>query len=175
MAPGINGVALRSMKDPGSAYNDPRLGGKDPQPKHMRDYLQLPDDDDGDFGGVHLNSGIPNFAFYLVARKLGGFAWEQAGAIWYQTLQQLSSTSDFQDCADISVQVAGAKFGAGSQQQEAVIWAWNEVGIPISAPEPVVTSPQLPYRSNGSNGSELRQRLETISDQLRLTVQQMGA
>lgn len=172
MAPGINGVALRSMKDPGSAYDDPRLGGKDPQPKHMSDYMDLPDDDENDNGGVHINSGIPNFAFYRLAQALGGYAWEQAGLIWYQTLQQLSPLADFQDCADISAQVAGAKFGVGSQQQDAVIAAWDQVGITISAPEPVVTSPTSSY---GSNGTELRQRLETISEQLRVTVQQMRA
>lgn len=174
LAPGIHGVALRSMKDPGSAYDDPRLGGKDPQPKHMRDFIELPDDDDGDNGGVHLNSGIPNFAFYLVARTLGGYAWEQSGAIWYQSLQQLSPLAQFQDCADITAQVAGAKFGTGSKQQTAVISAWDEVGIKITAPQPVVTSPQPSYGSNGSNASELRQRLEQISEQLRLTVQQIG-
>jgi Zn-dependent metalloprotease len=177
MAPGINGVALRSMKDPGTAYDDPRLGGKDPQPKHMKDYIELPDDDDGDFGGVHINSGIPNYVFYLVASALGGYAWEQAGAIWYQSLQQLSALSDFQACADITAQVAGAKFGTGSKQQDAVISAWQEVGIKITAPQ-AATSSQPSYRpngSNGANGSELKQRLETIAEQLRLTVQQMGA
>jgi len=176
MAPGINGVALRSMKDPGTAYNDPHLGGKDPQPKHMKDYIELPDNDDGDFGGVHINSGIPNYVFYLVARTLGGYAWEQAGAIWYQSLQQLSPLSDFQACADITSQVAAAKFGTGSKQQDAVISAWQEVGIKITAPQPA-TSSQPSYQpngSNGANGSQLKQRLETIAEQLRLTVQQMG-
>jgi Zn-dependent metalloprotease len=134
LAPGINGVALRSMKDPGSAYDDPKLGGKDPQPKHMNDYVQLPDDEFGDYGGVHYNSGIPNYVFYQVAVALGGNAWEQAGAIWYQTLQQLSPLAQFQDCADITAQVAGAKFGTGSKQQNAVIAAWDQVGIKITAP-----------------------------------------
>jgi len=133
LAPGFNGVALRSMKDPGSAYDDPRFGGKDPQPKHMRDFVVLPDDDDNDSGGVHINSGIPNFVFYQVATTLGGFAWEDAGAIWYQTLKQLSAQSDFQDCADISSQVAAIQFGAGSKQQRAVLDAWDNVGIKVSA------------------------------------------
>lgn len=133
MAPGFNGVALRSMKDPGSAYDDPRFDGKDPQPKHMRDFVNLPDDEDGDFGGVHINSGIPNFVFYQVASALGGFAWEQAGAIWYQTLKQLSPQSEFQDCADITSQVAATKFGSGSKQQKAVVSAWDNVGIKVNA------------------------------------------
>jgi len=34
----VNGVGIRSMKAPGTAYDDPVLG-KDPQPGHMRDYV----------------------------------------------------------------------------------------------------------------------------------------
>ncbi len=76
LAAGIHGVALRSMKDPGSAFDDPLLG-KDPQPKHMDQY----DNTFSDNGGVHINSGIPNHAFYQVATRIGGFAWEKAGRI----------------------------------------------------------------------------------------------
>jgi len=173
LAPGINGVGLRSMKDPGSAYDDERLGGKDPQPKHMRDFIELPDDDENDNGGVHLNSGIPNFAFYRVARALGGFAWEQAGMIWFQSLQQLPPLAQFQDCADITAQVAGAKFGTGSKQHDAVVSAWDEVGITVTDPQPLVTSSMPAY--GFASDIELRQQLQTISEQLRLTVQQIGA
>ncbi len=77
----VNGVALRSMANPGTAYDDPLLG-RDPQPAHMRDYIETRQDN----GGVHLNSGIPNRAFYLAATALGGYAWEQAGRIWYDTI-----------------------------------------------------------------------------------------
>ena len=77
----VNGVGLRSMKDPGTAYNDPVLG-KDPQPGHMKDYVTTTQDN----GGVHINSGIPNRAFYLVATAIGGFGWGETGPIWYVTL-----------------------------------------------------------------------------------------
>ena len=69
------------MKAPGTAYNDPVLG-KDPQPGHMKDYVTTIEDN----GGVHINSGIPNRAFYVTALEIGGFAWEKAGFIWYKTL-----------------------------------------------------------------------------------------
>ena len=62
------------MKAPGTAYDDPKLG-KDPQPAHMDDYV----DTFSDNGGVHINSGIPNKAFYLAATAIGGKAWEKAG------------------------------------------------------------------------------------------------
>src|SRR6185436_7778266 len=97
LAAGVNGVALRSMKAPGTAYNDPVLG-KDPQPAHMKDYVNTISDN----GGVHINSGIPNHAFYLVATEIGGSAWEKAGNIWYMTLRdKLTSNSNFQDCANL--------------------------------------------------------------------------
>jgi Zn-dependent metalloprotease len=134
LAPGINGVALRSMKDPGSAYDDPKMGGKDPQPGHMDDFVHLPNTPGEDNGGVHINSGIPNHAFYLLAMKLGGNAWEDAGHIWYATLLQLWAAAQFQDCANVSFQVAGQQFGTNSKQQQAVKEAWSEVGITIAAP-----------------------------------------
>ena len=64
----VNGVALRSMKAPGTAYDDPHLG-KDPQPGNMSGYVTTTADN----GGVHINSGIPNHAFYLCAVSLGGY------------------------------------------------------------------------------------------------------
>jgi len=63
----VKGVGIRSMKAPGTAYDDPVLG-KDPQPAHMRDYNNTTADN----GGVHINSGIPNYAFYVAAKELAG-------------------------------------------------------------------------------------------------------
>jgi Zn-dependent metalloprotease len=57
------------MNAPGTAYDDPDLG-KDPQPSDMSGYFQGSDDN----GGVHINSGIPNHAFYLAAMAIGGNA-----------------------------------------------------------------------------------------------------
>ena len=63
----VNGVAIRSLKAPGTAYSDPKLGD-DPQPAHMKDFVVTAQDN----GGVHINSGIPNHAFYLAASRIGG-------------------------------------------------------------------------------------------------------
>lgn len=79
LAKGINGVALRSMKEPGTAYDDPQLGGKDPQPANYADRYKGREDN----GGVHINSGIPNKAFYLACIALGGNSWDQCGKIWF--------------------------------------------------------------------------------------------
>jgi len=123
--PAVRGVALRSMKAPGTAYDDPVLG-KDPQPAHMRDYVDTSDDD----GGVHINSGIPNRAFYLVAAAIGGNAWEAAGRIWYVALRDLlRKSSRFADAARLTAQAAVSVFGTGSAEERAVKAAWHSVGV----------------------------------------------
>jgi Zn-dependent metalloprotease len=128
----VNGVGIRSMKAPGTAYDDPVLG-KDPQPAHMNDYVTTVSDN----GGVHINSGIPNKAFYVTALELGGHAWERAGQIWYVTLKdKLGANSNFQDCANLTHQTAGELFGAGSIEQQAVQKGWAEVGITITGGGP---------------------------------------
>jgi len=121
----VKGVALRSMKAPGTAYDDPVLG-KDPQPGHMKGYRELSYDN----GGVHINSGIPNRAFYLTAIALKGRAWEKAGQIWYHALcYRLRRDSSFSDAAKGTAQSAAELFGSASQEQKAVEMSWKEVGV----------------------------------------------
>jgi Zn-dependent metalloprotease len=132
LAAGINGVALRSMKAPGTAYDDPKLGGKDPQPDTMaKKYTGTQDN-----GGVHINSGIPNKAFYLTAIALGGSSWEKAGKIWYAVLTggKLSSTAEFQDFANLTASVAGSMYDSDAQKK--VVEAWAGVGITVSGGKP---------------------------------------
>ncbi len=125
--PNVNGVGIRSMKAPGTAYDDPVLG-KDPQPAHMDHYQNVPYDN----GGVHINSGIPNHAFYLACIEMGGFAWEKAGQIWYITLRdRLNNRATFQDAARVTFQVAGELYGAGSLEQQAVRRGWEGVGLSV--------------------------------------------
>lgn len=126
LAPGIQGRALRDMKDPGTAYDDPYLG-KDPQPADMAHYVQT----DRDMGGVHINSGIPNRAFYLTAVALGGNAWERAGRIWFETLTSgnLSPCANFADFAAATESAATKLYGASGDECRAVRAAWTEVGV----------------------------------------------
>jgi Zn-dependent metalloprotease len=98
----------------------------------MAHYVQLPDDGDPrhDHGGVHINSGIPNHAFFLAATALGGNAWEKAGSIWYTTLTtKLKQDADFQAAADATVAVAAELFQPGGPEEQAVRQAWQQVGI----------------------------------------------
>lgn len=127
LAAGIHGVALRSMKAPGTAYDDPLLG-KDPQPDHMSKYVNTASDN----GGVHINSGIPNKAFYLTALAIGGNSWDGAGKIWYKTLldSRLTKTAQFLDFANLTVDNANSLFGAAVRDK--VIKAWHDVGIDVA-------------------------------------------
>src|SRR5512140_2109644 len=133
----VKGVALRSMKEPGTAYNDPVLG-KDPQPGHMRDYVTTSEDN----GGVHINSGIPNHAFYLMAVAIGGNAWERAGMICYRAARdKFNSNTDFQAAGNLTYQVAGELYGQSSNEQQAVKYGWDGVGITIGASGQPSTQP----------------------------------
>jgi Zn-dependent metalloprotease len=129
LAPGIHGVALRSMKAPGTAYNDPTLG-KDPQPADMAHYVKTTQDN----GGVHTNSGIPNHAFYLVATNIGGQAWVKAGQIWYDTLldKRLKQNANFSTFANLTILNAGHRYGSNSAERKAVADAWRQVGVKVS-------------------------------------------
>ena len=124
----VEGSALRSMKAPGTAYDDDVLG-KDPQPASMTDFIVTTDDN----GGVHLNSGIPNRAFYLAADAIGGNAWDGAGQIWYDTLTagSIRADSDFAEFAGATADAAFVRFGDDSAEHRAVLEAWTTVGVEI--------------------------------------------
>jgi Zn-dependent metalloprotease len=129
LAPGVKGVALRSMKAPGTAYNDPKTLGRDPQPDNMSHYVDTTQDN----GGVHINSGIPNKAFYNVAAALGGNAWEKAGKIWYTAFtNKLGHTAQFADAANATYEAAGELYGVGKAEQTAVGDGWKNAGINVS-------------------------------------------
>ncbi|MFF8381484.1 M4 family metallopeptidase [Streptomyces sp. NPDC015661] len=126
--PRISGEALRSLKAPGTAYDDDQLG-KDPQPATMDGFVRTSRDN----GGVHINSGIPNHAFYRVATALGGNAWERAGNIWYAALTggELAEDAQFADFARLTAATARSLYGEGDEVQ-AVLKAWAQVGVPTS-------------------------------------------
>ena len=126
--PPHNTTALRSLKAPGTAYDTPTLG-KDPQPAHMKNYQYTLQDN----GGVHINSGIPNHAFYLAATAIGGNAWEKVGLIWYQacTSPLMRPTMRFKGFASLTVAIAGQLYGQGGAEQGAVRNGWAAVGINV--------------------------------------------
>ena len=126
--PAVHGAAIRSMAAPGTAYDDPLIG-RDPQPSHMRDYVRTDDDN----GGVHINSGIPNHAFYRAAMAIGGKSWDPLGKVWYEVQKKhLTPDADFTTFARLTVEVAGDKYGHGGSVQRIIAEAWSEVGLPVA-------------------------------------------
>ncbi len=158
--PDIKATALRSMLEPGTAYDDPRLG-KDPQVGSMDDYVDTTEDN----GGVHLNSGIPNRAFALAATSVGGHSWEQTGKVWYAALtsEGVGASTDFREFADATVAAASQLF-AGTAVPDQVRAAWVQVGVlegtaPVEVvdPSPTPASPsdpelESPYEAGSVGG-----------------------
>lgn len=124
MGPAVKARGLRTFKARKAFQDDPLLG-TDPQPKHMEGFYR----GDKDRGGVHINSGIPNHAFYRTAREIGGRAWERAGQIWYRALLRLGPEADFEAAASMTHQVAKELFPRSRKTPEAVAAGWRSVGI----------------------------------------------
>ncbi|MFN8078017.1 MAG: M4 family metallopeptidase [Kineosporiaceae bacterium] len=125
MGPELYGEALRSMAHPGTAYDNPILG-KDPQPANYADRYT----GSADNGGVHINSGIANRAFYLVATELGDTM--VATRIWYHALQKLPQNATFAQAAAQVAESARILVKAGTVSKGAaqvVRSAWRAVGV----------------------------------------------
>ena len=168
LLPGVAGVAIRSMISPGTAYDDPRLG-KDPQPDHMSDFVTTSDDN----GGVHINSGIPNRAFALAARAIGGQAWTAAGQIWFDVLTgaDITARTDFATFARLTVAAAAARFGSDSAQHDAVRDGWVTVGVQLDAQvdaapsePPAGAAAELLLRRTGGLAGLVKERRTTLDE-----------
>ncbi|KAL7816106.1 Metalloprotease [Trichoderma aethiopicum] len=124
LLPDVKGVALRSMKEPGLAYDDERFG-KDPQVDNFAQWEVTTEDE----GGVHIFSGIPNKAFYLSAVAFGGYSWEMAGKIWWRAMNcgRVPVRCTFQQFADVTVECAEELFDVKAAM--IVREAWNKVGV----------------------------------------------
>lgn len=113
--PGRSGDALRSMSNP-TLYN---------QPDHMDNYRNLPNTEAGDWGGVHINSGIPNKAAYYTINSIGK---SKAEKIYYRALTvYLTPNSNFSDARSSLIQSAQDLYG--SSTANAVASAWDNVGV----------------------------------------------
>ncbi|CAF9935807.1 MAG: hypothetical protein HETSPECPRED_009905 [Heterodermia speciosa] len=117
--PTVRGVALRSLKAPGTAYDDPRLVS------NAKDFRVAEEDN----GGVHTYSGIPNKAFYLTAMALGGSTWGTAGRIWWSAMRsgRIPLKCSFQQFADLTIQCATTELGHDAAKL--VRRAWDDVGV----------------------------------------------
>ena len=112
---------LRDMSNPhngGSSLSDPGY-----QPAHMSEMYNGSDDN----GGVHINSGIINFAFYKYSTAMGIAKGEMT--FFRALFQYLTRSSQFIDCRLAVVQAAKDLYGDGSAEVNAAKTAFDEVGI----------------------------------------------
>jgi Zn-dependent metalloprotease len=126
--PNIPGDALRDMQNPSGPKAISKLPG------HMNEYRDLPNTEEGDWGGVHINVGIPNRAFALASNAIG---LDKTEIIYYQALTHyITRSSQFIDARLAMVRVAGEIYGENSVEQNAIKSAFDQVGITADEPTP---------------------------------------
>nr|WP_315027150.1 M4 family metallopeptidase [uncultured Chryseobacterium sp.] len=132
---------IRDMSNP-NAYSQPDTY----KGKYWKDATTtgcaVPGQNTNDYCGVHTNSGVLNFWYYLLvtggsgtndnsfAYNVSGIGLDKAGAIAYRTLTTyLTSSSTYANARTYSLQAAADLYGAGSNEVTQVTNAWNAVGV----------------------------------------------
>jgi Zn-dependent metalloprotease len=136
--PGVAGDALRYMYDP--VLDDAQI--THPDLKHSRDYYPDRYTGGADFGGVHINSGIANLAFYLLTVggthprgkttvAVPGIGITKAQKIFYRALTVYMDPDDtFADARAKTIKAAADLYGGScSAEAKAVKKAWRAVGV----------------------------------------------
>lgn len=126
--------ALRRLDDPSFRSDAYAVNDYDPlhpldswgQPEHMSEKFVAKCWPWNDNGGVHVNSGIPNKAAYLITIDTGAAKAQQ---IYYNAMFYLSSNSQFTDARNAVELAAIDLYGAGSAELAAVQGAFDSVGI----------------------------------------------
>ena len=147
--------ALRDMSDPNNGGSS---GDNGWQPAHMDEFVEL--DIETDNGGVHVNSGIPNRACFLIAEAIGRDKTEQ---IYYRILdaRYLNSKANFVDMRLAARRAAAELFGDPSAELDAVAAAFDAVGIEglegLQAPADLTPKEGVPHIAfvNAADGNTL--------------------
>ncbi|HEY9403244.1 MAG TPA: M4 family metallopeptidase [Pyrinomonadaceae bacterium] len=132
--PGVAGDALRYMDTPHKAGNYGYTTNDDPDHYSER-YTGT-----GDSGGVHINSGIANHVFYLLAKggphahvagaPVTGIGADKAAKIWYKALTSyMTSSTNFAGARTATINASDALYGVGSAESLSVAQAWTACGI----------------------------------------------
>jgi thermolysin len=118
---------IRSMQNP-QAFGDP-------------DHYSIRFTGAGDNGGVHINSGIPNNAYYLAieggrhrlgatVQGVGGANRAQIERVFYRAFTaMLAPSATFSQARAATIQAARELYGVGGPVETAVTQAWNAVGV----------------------------------------------
>lgn len=129
--------ALRDMCNPGNVVQ--------PQPGHMNDFRELPNTEDGDYGGVHINSGIPNRAACLARDAVGA---QKMGQVWFQALRfHLGNSSTFAEAVSATA-TSCSEVSLPSTDCDQIASAWVQVGLGTAA-----SGGSCPANASMQNGS----------------------
>ncbi len=156
--PSTAGDALRYMDNPhaksGGGYT------ADDDPDHYSERYTGTSDN----GGVHINSGIGNKAFYLVAAggthhlsgvTVSGIGTSAAEKIWYRGLTvYMTSSTNFSGARTATLNAATDLYGSASTQYNTTATAWCAVGVGSCPTTPTPTPTATPTPTPGG-GSEL--------------------
>jgi Zn-dependent metalloprotease len=128
------GPFIRSYENPGAAGDPDHYSIRCLPPLCTEDF---------DNGGVHINSGIVNQAFYLMVqggtnrtsgisvRGIGTAQMDRIEAIFYRAFVfYLVPSSTFHDARQATLRAAQELYGAGSVEESTVRQGWDAVGVP---------------------------------------------
>ena len=144
-----------TLVSPGYLRNlaNPALG-LDPLPTKMSEYRNLPNTEQGDHGGVHINMSIPSRAAYLIAEGLtteglgASIGRDKTEKIFFRALTTyLQASSQFLDARVATIQAAEDLYGGGSTEVSAVQAAWDVVEVTegnVGAPDDQAPTPTEP-------------------------------
>ncbi|WP_299438612.1 M4 family metallopeptidase [uncultured Aquimarina sp.] len=132
------GGTFRSMSNP-NAYGQPDTYGG----TYWYDVVGCtPDGTNNDYCGVHTNSGVLNYWFYLITEggsgtndnadsySVSAIGIDKSAAIAYRMESvYLTSTSDYEDARAAAIQAAKDLYGNCSNEEEAVTNAWYAAGV----------------------------------------------
>lgn len=140
--PALGFTYLRSMSNPNSG--PAALSSQQPDTYQGTYWANTagPYSQANDFGGVHTNSGVGNYWFYLLsvggsgtndignAFSVTGITIQKAEKIAYRTLANyLTPNSQFVDAYNLSKQAVTDLYGASSNEQLQNVKAWYAVGF----------------------------------------------
>ena len=130
-------AALRSMSNPTSLGQPDTYGGQFWQNPNCGTPTQS-----NDYCGVHTNSGVLNYWFYLLVEggngtndvgdvfSVSGIGMDKSAKIAYRTLNNyLSANSTFANARAGAIQAAKDLYGAGGAEEQAVTNAWHAVNV----------------------------------------------
>jgi bacillolysin len=148
-----NGLGIRNMANP-NEFGDPDT--------YQGTYWAT---GSADNGGVHTNSGVQNFWFYLLveggtgtndvgyAYNVTGLGLTKAAAIAYTNNNSfLTSSSNYNAARNGAIAAAEGLYGVGSPEALATAEAWLAVGVG-TIPQPPADYATLPYSTGFESGS----------------------